>query len=157
MKRRMLDWRRDYDQLLAMQRLSWEINFPGREFSEAAFDVQLRFGAHDNEVYIYELEGQLVGWLWLDWSVQRAGHIRHIQVEEAYWGQGLGRQILEDAIALCLQRDCRTLTLNVTKSNARAMTLYAHLGFVVADDHGDRQRMRLDLATGSPPRSGPRK
>jgi len=33
----------------------------------------------------------------------------------------------------------------VTKSNARAMALYAHLGFSVSEDMGDRQTMLLEL------------
>ena len=145
MKRRTLDLARDYDQLLAMQRLSWEINFPGRAFCEVSFDVSLRFGDHSDEIHIYEIEDKTVGWLWLDFNNGNAGHIRHIQVERTHWGQGLGRKIMEDALALCVERGCRAMTLNVTKSNARAMTLYAHLGFVVIEDCDGRQRMQLNL------------
>ncbi len=145
MKRRMVEIDRDYAQLLAMQRLSWEINFPGRAFCEVSFDISLRFAVHSDELYCYEIEDKVVGWLWLTWTDRDTGHIRHIQVEQAYWGQGLGRQIVEDALALCAERSCRAVTLNVTKSNARAMALYAHLGFVVVEDNGARQRMKLVL------------
>ena len=66
-------------------------------------------------------------------------------MEQAHWGQGLGRAIMEDAIALCALQGYGAITLNVTKSNARAMALYAHLGFVLEEDNQERQFMRLEL------------
>lgn len=152
MRRRPLRFWHDYDRLLAMQRLSWEINFPRHLFSEALFRGSLRDGARRGEVFIYEAdqpEDEIVGWLWLDFSDPETVHIRHIQVEKAYWGRGFGRAIMQDAIALCTAQGYRAITLNVTKSNARAMALYAHLGFVVEEDNQDRQFMRLELPPGN--------
>lgn len=137
----------DYDRLLSMQRLSWTINFPGRPFSEVAFRLSLESATTRGDVYAYE-EGEgreLVGWLWLGFSQPQYGHIRHIQVEQAHWGKGLGRRIMQDAIDLCAQRGRRRVTLTVTKSNARAMALYERLGFVPVEDLVKRQRMALDL------------
>ncbi|HHX64438.1 MAG TPA: GNAT family N-acetyltransferase [Chloroflexi bacterium] len=146
MKRREVELERDYDRLLEMQRLSWAINFPDYGFNADAFRVSLRSGVRRHEVYVYEEDDEMVGWLWLDTtSSSTSGHIKHIQVEQAHWGRGVGRRILEDAIAMCLDAGLRALTLNVTKSNERAMNLYAHMGFVVMDEDRARQRMRLDL------------
>jgi len=145
MKRRALDMRRDYETLLAMYRLSWEINFPGLEFHEPSFRSWLSSGALRDQVYVYELDGKVVGWLWLDLSNRHTGHIVHIQVDKPYWGQGLGRAIVEDAIAMCRQAGRTALTLAVTKSNARAMALYKSLGFVPVEDKAGRQKMRLEL------------
>ena len=145
LKRRPLDFERDYPLLLAMQQRSWRINFPGRMFQEATFLVSLRSGQRHNLVFVYEVDDQIVGWLWLDQGSRRGAHIRHVQVRQSHWGQGLGRHLMEDAIRECKDAGFCALTLNVTKSNTRAMTLYQHLGFRVIEDHGERQRMRLDL------------
>jgi len=145
MKRRAVDIQRDYDRLLSMQRLNWQINFPRQVFFDPEFRFQLASGAKRGEVFVYEQECALVGWLWLDLGRPGVGRIRHIQVERAHWGKGIGRRIMEDAIGLYVGRKCRRVTLTVTKSNLRAMTLYEHLGFVVAEDLGERQRMALDL------------
>jgi ribosomal protein S18 acetylase RimI-like enzyme len=145
MKRRAIDLGRDYGKLLAMYRRSWEINFAGSQFREPAFKSWIGSGALQDEIYVYELDGELVGWLWLDVTLRRSAHIVHIQVEEDCWGQGLGRAIMEDAIALAVGAGRDVLTLAVTKSNARAMTLYRDLGFVVTEDDIERQRMKLDL------------
>lgn len=147
MERRILDTERDYEALLDMQRLSWGMNFPTLEFNEKAFHRSLRSAAHREEVYVYEIEDELVGWLWLDLRTPAAGgHVRHIQVKKSHWGQGIGRTIMEDAIALCRKRGCPHVTLNVTKSNVRAASLYKSLGFETVNDRGERMRMKLELA-----------
>jgi len=145
MERRAADYRRDAEGLLAMQRVSWEINFPGRAFREPSFRVSLRAGIDHGDVAIYEDGDEVVGWLWLDRYEAGIVHIRHIQVTRGRWGQGLGRQIMGDAIAIVMKEGRRAVTLNVTKSNQRAVNLYAHLGFRVIADDGERQRMKLDL------------
>ena len=153
MERRALDLARDYAALLAMQRLSWEINFPGTFFSESAFRRSLEAGARYDTILVYEQDGELIAWLWLDlFAAHKNGHIRHIQVQQSHWGQGIARRLLADAVELCQEQGCRTLTLNVTKTNRRAMALYEHTGFVVVEDNGDRQRMVLVLseASGTP-------
>ena len=88
MKRREVELERDYDRLLEMQRLSWAINFPDYGFNADAFRVSLRSGVRRHEVYVYEEDDEMVGWLWLDTtSSSTSGHIKHIQVEQAHWGR----------------------------------------------------------------------
>jgi GNAT superfamily N-acetyltransferase len=140
MERRAADYRCDAERLLAMQRVSWEINFPGRGFRESSFRMSLRAGIDHGDVFVYEDAGDVVGWLWLDRYEAGIVHIRHIQVAQERWGEGLGRRIMEDAIATALDEGRRAVTLNVTKSNRRAVSLYAHLGFRVTSDDGERQR-----------------
>ncbi|MFO7918937.1 MAG: GNAT family N-acetyltransferase [Anaerolineae bacterium] len=146
MERRALDIERDYEALLNMQRLSWEINFPTLEFNDKAFRRSLHDAARREEVYVYEIDDEPVGWLWLDLRTpSHGGHVRHIQVKRARWGRGIGRTIMEDAISLCQEKGCPHITLNVTKSNTRAVSLYRHLGFEAVDDRGERMRMKLEL------------
>ena len=147
MERRVVDLRRDYPALLALQRQSWGINFPGEPFVESAFRHALERSASSGNVYVYQEGQELVGWLWLDWRVGRErAHIRHLQVAEAYWGRGVGRELVEDAFRLARAKGRREITLNVTKSNERAMQLYASSGFVIKQDMGDRLYMGCNLA-----------
>lgn len=145
MERRAADYQRDAERLLAMQRLSWGINFPGRGFREASFRMSLRAGIDHGDVFVYEDAGEVVGWLWLDRYQAGVLHIRHVQVARERWGEGIGRQIMEDAIAIAVAEGRRAVTLNVTKSNRRAVDLYTRLGFQVVADEGERQHMRLNL------------
>ena len=146
MERRLLDFERDSAKLLAMHRVTWEINFPGQDMSALAFLQSLRSGARRREVYVYELDGQVVAELWLELIQPQLGaHIRQLQVDQDYWGQGIGKCLTQDAIALARGAGAPHLTLNVTKSNLRAMRLYEGLGFTVDEDLGERQRMKLVL------------
>ena len=145
MERRTANYQQDADRLLAMQRVSWGINFPGRALHESSFCLSLRAGIDHGDVYVYEDAGEMVGWLWLDRYEAHVVHIRHIQVTQERWGEGIARKIMEDAIAIATAEGRWAVTLNVTKSNERAMNLYAHLGFRVIADEGERQRMQLDL------------
>ncbi|MHB1294445.1 MAG: GNAT family N-acetyltransferase [Anaerolineae bacterium] len=151
MQRRLVDMSRDYNRLLAMQRVSWRINFEGRYFVEAAFRSSLRYAANRGMVWIYERDERVVGWLWLDLVDERTCHIRHLQVEQEYWGQGDGREILDDAARLCAEFGRNVVTLTVTKSNQRAMALYASAGYVVAEDQGLRQFMKREVERVSRP------
>lgn len=145
MERRAANYRRDVERLLAMQRVSWEINFAGRGFRESSFRMSLRAGIGHGDVFVYEDAGEIVGWLWLDRYDAGIIHIRHIQVARDHWGRGIGRRIMEDAIATAQDEGRSAVTLNVTKSNARAVHLYESLGFRVISDEGERQRMKLDV------------
>ncbi|MGC9360478.1 MAG: GNAT family N-acetyltransferase [Anaerolineae bacterium] len=136
----------DMDLLTAMQSESYAINFPEQVFSEHLFRPWLGSGIRRGEIWIYTLDGEVVGWLWLDLKrPRRSAHIVHVQVATEHWGRGIGRRIVEDGIAQARDAGRKKLTLTVTKSNARAMTLYAHLGFAVTGDLGDRQMMLLEL------------
>jgi len=72
-------------------------------------------------------------------------HIRHLQVAEPYWGRGYGRYLVQEAFRMAREKGRTEITLNVTKSNERAMRLYAGCGFVTKQDLGDRLHMRRDL------------
>ena len=127
----------DMDLLTAMQSESYAINFPEQTFREHLFRPWLGSGIHRGEAWVYTLDGEVVGWLWLE--------LVHVQVATAHWGRGIGRRIVEDGVAQARSAGRRRLTLTVTKLNARAMALYAHLGFSVLEDLGDRQTMVLEL------------
>ena len=149
LQRRNAQLTRDISALLELQRASWAINFPKEQFSEAASRHVLERGLQRDLIYVYEHQGELVGWLWLDlkgaWGVP---HVRHIQVVSEQWGRGYGAAIMRDAITIVAEHGLKALTLNVTKSNVRAMQLYAVLGFRIDQDNGERQRMRLCLDDG---------
>ncbi len=145
LKRRPASMERDYPQLLAMQHLSFRLNFPHRSFQESWFRSTLAFSMRRGDVWVYVLGNETVGWLWLDWSLPDAVHVSHIQVAETHWGQGIGRRIMEDVVRDARKQGRTAVTLNVTKSNQRAIRLYTRMGFKVEEDRDRRQFMRLCL------------
>lgn len=153
MERRQINLDTDLHALAEMQARSWEINFPDEVFVEPLFrDVVVAALNRSDSLYAYVEDERLVGWLWLDWRIgRRRAHIRHVQVDEELWGQGYGKRIVCDAIQLAREHERWVLSLNVTKSNQRAVRLYRGLGFRIWREMGPRQEMRLDLRGGEAP------
>lgn len=66
------------------------------------------------------------------WVVVNEVHINNIAVDPAWRGQGLGQALLEYILHLWSKLGAERATLEVRRSNAAAITLYAKLGFNVA-------------------------
>jgi ribosomal protein S18 acetylase RimI-like enzyme len=84
------------------------------------------FGAFDGD----ELVGLVAVGREAALKIRHKGYIRAMYVAEAYRGRGVGRRLMEHALAFAatmpgLQR----LTLSVTAGNAAATVLYESLGF----------------------------
>lgn len=63
------------------------------------------------------------------WFVADEGEIANLAVSPDGWGQGIGRALLDAAVAEGFAREARTLYLEVREGNARARRLYASAGF----------------------------
>jgi GNAT superfamily N-acetyltransferase len=68
-------------------------------------------------------------------------------VEDDARGSGLGRALVEGAIARARERGCRRVELDVNEANPAALALYEGLGFSAraAPPHGRNLLMRLRL------------
>jgi ribosomal-protein-alanine N-acetyltransferase len=56
-------------------------------------------------------------------------HLLNLTVAPAHQGQGHGRRMLDELVALCRQQHADRLWLEVRESNARARALYLRYGF----------------------------
>lgn len=91
--------------------------------------------ASDNKLMLVaEHEGQLAGYLGaMGGDFHRNHHSVHIFVGilERFTGQGLGRQLLEEAERWARRQGLRRLELTVMRHNARALALYQKMGFEI--------------------------
>lgn len=74
-------------------------------------------------------DGELLGYLLMLLAVDEA-HILNVAVAASQQGMGWGRSLLEQAGALAREKGMTSLLLEVRPSNARALSLYQHHGFV---------------------------
>ena len=72
--------------------------------------------------------GALAGYLLLMIMVDEA-HLLNIAVRRELQGKGLGRLLLDHAVALTRGRGMRSILLEVRPSNGRAVEVYEHYGF----------------------------
>ncbi|MFZ2726473.1 MAG: GNAT family N-acetyltransferase [Methylococcaceae bacterium] len=65
--------------------------------------------------------------------------------EKEYWGQGIGKRILEIMIKKTLDMQLKYIFLKVKFDNTRAINLYKKTGFVIKEDIGDYLVMSKDI------------
>ncbi len=68
-----------------------------------------------------------------------------ISVHQAYQNDGVGTELIKQLIAYAADRDHSGLTLEVSKGNKRASTVYQNGGFDVAKRKLSELEMELDL------------
>jgi ribosomal protein S18 acetylase RimI-like enzyme len=85
-------------------------------------------------VLVAELEGRVVGVMYLQTLIEGAGQARHghvcdLAVAVDAEGRGVGRALLDAAERWTRERGLGHLTLNVFADNPRALALYERAGF----------------------------
>jgi ribosomal protein S18 acetylase RimI-like enzyme len=124
----------DGPRLVALDRDTWsEVSSPVPLWAE---DTDF-FARHPPEdTLVAELDGRPVGYVTLahPTPAETNRHVLQIAglaVDPAAQGRGVGRQLVEAAIAEAARRGARKLSLRVLGGNAPARSLYASCGFVV--------------------------
>jgi ribosomal protein S18 acetylase RimI-like enzyme len=88
------------------------------------------------DTVVVEVDGTVAGYVKLRHATElkASRHVLHVAglaVNPAHQGQGLGRRLMEAAIAEARSRGARRLTLRVLGPNKRAQKLYESLGFEI--------------------------
>jgi ribosomal protein S18 acetylase RimI-like enzyme len=73
--------------------------------------------------------GQDIGFVLVTEIAPRQAHLTHIVVAPAYQGLGVGRGLLDYSLQRLTEGPYETLSLIVSRSNARALGLYQGMGF----------------------------
>lgn len=94
---------------------------------------------------VAEREGVLVGFAICvvhdgSWSVKSTCYLEDLYVDQAARGAGIGRALLDDIVALSVERGWASIYWHTRASNAQARRLYDR--YVVADDFV-RYRLRV--------------
>jgi len=99
-------------------------------------------------VYEEEVIGHCGMWIVLDEC-----HITNVAVRKHLRGNGIGEALMKEAIALCIKKKVRLMTLEVRMTNTTAQNLYRKLGFqdggirknYYTDDHEDALVMWVEF------------
>ncbi len=120
--------RNDLAAMLGLDALAFE---PMWRKSASYFQEAL---AHAGSFVVAEIDGQIVGYEWCEVYQQRA-HLTRLAVHPAYQGQGVGSQLLRQAIIDATTLGADLLTLNTQQHNRRSHALYTRFGFVNTHQH----------------------
>lgn len=116
--------RDDLPAVMAIQQVAftnpWSLDMMSKELTQDWSTVLLieETGAHE------PLRGFAVFWLVADEM-----HVLNVAVAGEHRRKGLGRMLLEAALAKGRAHQCRIATLEVRRSNGPAIALYGELGF----------------------------
>ncbi len=110
----------DLPQVLAIENANYK--FP---WCQEVFEDCLRV---NYSCWVCEESDKVLGFSILSIAVGEA-HILNINVDPAEQGQGIGRMMLENLIAVARSKDAETVFLEVRPSNSVAIALYESMGF----------------------------
>ena len=79
------------------------------------------------QTWLFEQDGALAGYLWFQ-RLDGVGYVRHVVVDPARRGRGLGREMMLAVAADLRARGCDRWCLNVKPDNLPAIRLYDALG-----------------------------
>lgn len=104
--------------------------------AEAAF-LTRQAGSQDDVMLLAKADGKVVGNASLNRFPRRMSHRGEVSVAVAreYWGQGIGRRLLESLLVFAREAGMEILDLQVRGDNLRAIRLYEKLGFQKTGSH----------------------
>ncbi|WP_423224887.1 GNAT family N-acetyltransferase [Candidatus Amarolinea aalborgensis] len=130
------------DEILALQAVDSAAFAPPWRATAADLTGLLVMSSH---AIVAEMEGQVMGYAVSDVRGE-FGVLARLAVLPAAQGQGLGRQLLTDALRFCRRSGARSVSLNTKASNQASQRLYAQHGFRLLGKRTPVMTFRLPTA-----------
>ena len=95
-------------------------------------EVEKRLSNEDNGVFVAEIEGAVVGYVFCEVIKEGSGNTLYIDdlcVDENARKQGVGKLLVDKAGEYAKQKSCTCLMLNVWEFNENAISFYEKYGF----------------------------
>ena len=87
----------------------------------------------DRACFVAEENGQVIGFLSVEqthhWSGNREAYIGELMVAEYAEGRGVGRALVDEAIAWGRSKDCDRIALETGSGNSSALAFYQSMAF----------------------------
>ena len=112
----------DIRAIVAIERAAFTDPWSARSFRDALEHAAVYFGCARSDA------GEVLGYV-VAWFVVDEGEIANLAVAPSGWGQGIGRALLDAALAEAQRRAVEAVYLEVRDSNSRARALYQSRGF----------------------------
>lgn len=124
----------DIEELLKIEHESFTLPWTREAF-------QNEFSINQFAVYVgLEDDGKLIGYCGV-WIIIDEAHITNVAILPEYRGRKLGETLMRKVMELAVEREVKTMTLEVRVSNDVAQSLYRKLGF---QDGGIRKNYYTD-------------
>lgn len=124
----------DIERIVEIERDSFSDPWSAAAFRAALAEERMLFLVAEEEV------GALVGYV-VAWSTVDEAELANLAVARSARGEGIGKALVDAALAFGVERGCACMYLEVRESNQAARAVYAARGF---DQVGRRKRYYRD-------------
>ena len=73
---------------------------------------------------------------------KKTAHMFHLIIDEKFRRKGLAKKLLAEIESYCLSLE-KTITLNVSKKNTKALNLYNNLGYIIKDEKKKQKNVKM--------------
>ncbi len=105
-------------------------NFTTDAWSRSAFERE--FSLNYSHKYVIEVDGNVIGYFIL-WIIYDTATLMNFAIKKSYWGMGYGKKLLSFLVDNFKDK-VSSISLDVRKSNIRAIRLYKSLGFKIINE-----------------------
>jgi ribosomal protein S18 acetylase RimI-like enzyme len=108
-------------------------------------DIARKMKVNPEMFLVYEMAGRIVGTVMVGYEGHR-GWINYLGVLPEYQGQGLGRELMDRAETMLIERGCAKINLQIRATDTRVIQFYEGIGFKVDEVVSMGKRLDVDNA-----------
>lgn len=135
----------DYKELAKMRKVAHKeseyVNDISEDAAKAMLETELQ--ASDRLAYFAVDGSRIVGQLFLEIKSEDTLYIRLISTLHETKGTGLGKSLLDKAMAIAKDKSCKQVELIVNKENFIAIRFYEKYGFIEKADYNRKNKIMI--------------
>ena len=106
-----------------------DIDLSFQDFDRELSELPVQYGPSEGGILIFKVDGRPAGCVAVRRFEKETAELKRMYVRPAYRGQGLGRRLGEEALALARRLGYRAIRLDTLTKMGKAMALYQSFGF----------------------------
>ncbi|WP_338874179.1 helix-turn-helix domain-containing GNAT family N-acetyltransferase [Spirosoma sp. SC4-14] len=112
----------------------YDMSFEGY-VAETVSEFAENYSPEKDRLWIAEADGQFVGCIAVVGRLATVGQLRWFLLDKAFRGQGVGKKLVDVALAFSRERNYKSLYLLTTTDQTTAHHIYKRAGFELTDEH----------------------
>lgn len=86
---------------------------------------------HQSDIYVFELENKMIAVFALQTISSDTVEIKNIALDTAFQGQGIGQELLKDAISRAKEKGFKKIIIGTGDAGIKQLYLYQKVGFEI--------------------------
>jgi len=107
-----------------------DLDLSFQDFNRELAEIHLQYGPSEGGIFILKVDGRPAGCVAVRRFEKETAELKRMYVRPAYRGQGFGRRLGEEALALARRLGYQAIRLDTLPQMGKALALYQSFGFV---------------------------